>query len=69
MPPLPAAHAAIITEVGATDIVHPDPDHDGCDFEDYLASDWSTVDANLAGPWRFYWMGGYWNGTKEEASL
>jgi hypothetical protein len=56
-------HTAVITETGATDIVHEDPDHEGCDFDAYLASNWATSPSFLVGPWAFTWQAGYWNGS------
>lgn len=56
-------HTAMITESGATDIVHSEPDREGCDFVDYLASNWASSPGSLVGPWAFTWTDGYWNGT------
>lgn len=61
-----AAHTALIGAEGATDITHPDPDHDNCDFAAYLAQDWATNPPMMHGSWSFHWMDGYWNGTKDD---
>lgn len=65
--PLPAAHAAVCGPDGFTDHTHPDPDHDGCDFAAYLATDFPDPHESMFGPWTFYWMGEYWNGTPTPA--
>lgn len=65
------SHTATITLDGPVDITHPDPDHEDCDFEDYLARDWSDpeylANSALLGPREFIWVvtpqQSYWNST------
>jgi len=64
---LPDQHVVTMAENGPGNIIHPDPDHDGCDIEAYLASDWpAPVHPSMQGTWSFYWMGTYWNGSRNE---
>jgi hypothetical protein len=64
--PTPAEHTAVCRAEGFADHTHPTPDHEGCDFEAYLVSDWPNPNESQFGLWRFYWMdGGYWNGTHD----
>lgn len=62
-------HTLIIDAQGGRTIEHPDNDPAGCDFDAYVASDWSNP-AMGASTWKFTHMpaGGdqpvpYWNGT------
>lgn len=58
-------HTAMFTMDGPQDIVHPDGEPSGCDFEDYLERDWSQAMQFFLGPWIFYREeGGVWNGTQ-----
>lgn len=61
----PGVHTLAIDAEGQREITHPDDDKPDCNFDAYVARDWT----NATGSWAFVWhVGeedqpeGYWNG-------